>query len=816
MQDVDVTSLFLAHIAVADAQIHTREAQAIHQFLDSQGSGQSLKDEIQKIFADSDDKISQDEVIARLVRSNPETQRQALITGLAVAYSDGFFQVAERDLFLRLINRTGFLRDEYLDLKEMTLFLVQNDTITEQTVPLLHLVAETHKSLIQTLADHQQAEHTPSKPLLSGQEYDTAIRFCADIAMEDFRYVEHYFREGTESLQRISLAIQDTLHHMGQEEGVADSLKSLQTRVREKLLDRLEHYRKSINSKHQALRSYTVSFVGKTKVGKSTLHAVICGEGHEFIGVGKQRTTRYNRVYTWQNLRVIDTPGIGAPGGKTDEQIARSIVDESDIICFMTKNDSIQETEFEFLKFIRQWNKPILFLLNVKDNIEDPGRLRRYLEDSERWYNRNDEKSLAGHKERIRRYARTYYQNDRFRIYPVHLLAARMSQDSRYQKDAETLYTSSHMQDFLDALRQSILQEGVLRRSQTILDGMLAVIDETQRELDAFKQYLRETRSLLQRKGATLERDLQKQHATSARKLEATLRASFGALLSETYGFATLHYEETQEKIQQAWKNRLIQAKLEHKLETSLKRCIEEYREGVQGYLDEIGEDLKAAQKIRFEHGTFQGSSTFSYHTILDIGSLLGGVGGVAVGLLGLAGVLSATVIPPVAIAMAAIASLQLFKWFFKSKQQVHQEAIDTLYQSLNKHLEQQRDQTIQTIRQNFDQQHQQVLTHIQSLFASQVTAIDQVLAHFETFERQLRTHKREITRVFAWRIVNYAIHGGQNPPVAITDQAVSDTIAYTERNRGGRFIISCNTKAPSSLSEQLSDILQEEVIIRG
>ena len=44
--------------------------------------------------------------------------------------------------------------------------------------------------------------------------------------------------------------------------------------------------------------------------------------------------------------------GIGAPGGKTDEEIAESIVDESDVIWFLVKNDSIQESEFEFLWLI--------------------------------------------------------------------------------------------------------------------------------------------------------------------------------------------------------------------------------------------------------------------------------------------------------------------------------------------------------------------------------------------------------------------------------------------------------------------------------
>jgi predicted GTPase len=59
-------------------------------------------------------------------------------------------------------------------------------------------------------------------------------------------------------------------------------------------------------------------------------------------------------VYEWKNIRIIDTPGIGAPGGKTDEEIAQSVIEESDVICYVVTNDSIQESEFAFLKLLKE------------------------------------------------------------------------------------------------------------------------------------------------------------------------------------------------------------------------------------------------------------------------------------------------------------------------------------------------------------------------------------------------------------------------------------------------------------------------------
>lgn len=82
------------------------------------------------------------------------------------------------------------------------------------------------------------------------------------------------------------------------------------------------------------------------------------------IGVGKQRTTRFNRVYEWKNIRIIDTPGIGAPGGKSDEEIAESIIEESDVICYVVTNDSIQETEFNKLAFEKGYRWKMMLLIN--------------------------------------------------------------------------------------------------------------------------------------------------------------------------------------------------------------------------------------------------------------------------------------------------------------------------------------------------------------------------------------------------------------------------------------------------------------------
>lgn len=124
-----------------------------------------------------------------------------------------------------------------------------------------------------------------------------------------------------------------------------------------------------LDKKKRNIHYFTIAFMGRTKAGKSTLHKVVTQQDDDDIGIGKLRTTRYNRSWYWDRLRIVDTPGIGAPGGEVDTEIAKSIIDEADMICYIVTSDSIQETEFDFFETIKDRNKPLYIILNYKSNL---------------------------------------------------------------------------------------------------------------------------------------------------------------------------------------------------------------------------------------------------------------------------------------------------------------------------------------------------------------------------------------------------------------------------------------------------------------
>src|SRR5690606_13734316 len=159
-----------------------------------------------------------------------------------------------------------------------------------------------------------------------------------------------------------------------------DFIKNLNDNVRKEIKDSIEKNIEVLKKKQHNIDLFTIAFLGRTKAGKSTFHKVITGEQTDDIGVGKLRTTRYNRTFNWENIRVVDTPGIGAPGGKNDTETARSIIDEADLVCYVVTNDAIQETVFNFLKELKENNKPLFIILNCKENLEHPSKMKRFLE----------------------------------------------------------------------------------------------------------------------------------------------------------------------------------------------------------------------------------------------------------------------------------------------------------------------------------------------------------------------------------------------------------------------------------------------------
>jgi tRNA U34 5-carboxymethylaminomethyl modifying GTPase MnmE/TrmE/uncharacterized tellurite resistance protein B-like protein len=488
--------LLVTHMVCADQQIHSEESKALHELATQIEAGQSTLAEMEKILAQDDHQLSVEEIARRI----PSTQKnEAMCQILAIAYVDGFCSVLERKMAERVAQIWNWPKGEIQQQIEEAGAFSDTGFLDESNQQELSISARLlqkadsilSRGLVNKLANltgaEEKVEQLRQEILLSGPEYDEAIRQCAVIAKEDYKFAALALRSALSILYYLGKNLQKSIYEIqsktnskgqaNQAKEVAQQLELTQKSLSAEIIKEIEDVRESLRSKERALNHFSIAFMGKTKAGKSTLHAIVTNDGWEAIGVGKQRTTRCNRVYEWKNIRIIDTPGIDAPGGKSDEEIAESVIEESDVICYVVTNDSIQTTEFEFLHRLKKKAKPLIVLLNVKKNLRDSRHLEHFLKNPDKAFEMKGQSSLGGHIERIRRYAKEHYANDYFAIVPVMLLAAQLSREPEHENRKEELFKASRMQDFLDSIRESLIQYGTIRRSQTLLGSTVGAIN---------------------------------------------------------------------------------------------------------------------------------------------------------------------------------------------------------------------------------------------------------------------------------------------------------------------------------------------------
>jgi putative ribosome biogenesis GTPase RsgA/uncharacterized tellurite resistance protein B-like protein len=398
-EHLDYPFLLVTHMVCADQQIHSEESKALRELATQIGASQRTLAEMEKILAQEENHLSVED-LARKV--SPGEQSEAMSQMLAIAYVDGFCSALEREMaeqVARIWNwPAGEVQRQLAEAGAFTDTRFIGEHNQQQKVSFGARFLKGADSLLsRALVDNvakltgseQKVEQLRREILLTGPEYDEAIRQCAVIADEDYKFAELALQRALSALSKLGKNIQEAIEDIKHKTGskgqattakeVAKQLEDTRNSLSAEIIKEIENVRESLRAKERALNHFSITFMGRTKAGKSTLHAIVTDDGWDAIGVGKQRTTRFNRVYEWKNIRIIDTPGIGAPGGKSDEEIAKSIIDESDVICYVVTNDSIQESEFAFLRLLKEKAKPLIILLNVKNNLRDSRRLEHFL-----------------------------------------------------------------------------------------------------------------------------------------------------------------------------------------------------------------------------------------------------------------------------------------------------------------------------------------------------------------------------------------------------------------------------------------------------
>lgn len=290
-----------------------------------------------------------------------------------------------------------------------------------------------------------------------------------NVASKDYEDYESTFNKIFSECALLNSRLSYQLKNKVNSSLMQSALNNFLNEYSQKVISTISELKENVSKKELALNGFSIALMGRTKAGKSTLHYIMCNEGEDFIGKGGQRTTRFNRVFSWNNLKIIDTPGIGAgeEDGRKDEEIAMRVLSQADMVCFVVVDDTIQNDILELLNKIAEYHKPMLIVLNHKDDIENrKSHLKTFLKNPNEWRLTKGESNLTGYINRLKRNAEKHNYDKLMKVVPVFLLAAKLGKE----KNNEIMFQASNYNDFINSIQALVEENGLIYKSQTMLD----------------------------------------------------------------------------------------------------------------------------------------------------------------------------------------------------------------------------------------------------------------------------------------------------------------------------------------------------------
>ncbi|VEP11756.1 GTP-binding protein HSR1-related protein [Hyella patelloides LEGE 07179] len=826
LKQLDYKFLLFVHLICADKQIHSEEIKYLKKLGDLANISQATKDEIEKIFAQDSHHLTINCITKQIsIGEQSEVMRQIL----AIAYADGYFAPSEREMLDRLASLWSWSQtemDRMIAEVESSSDRGSNNDDSDQTelsFAAKLLKNEKKSALSRAIIDMatkvapevigQKVERLEREILLSGAEYDEVIKHCSKIAQEDYQYAELAFKKTESTLKTLILSLEEVIARIDNDNSKAKTAKEVAKQLEDskqsldaEIIKKLAQVKESHQAKQRALNQFSIAFMGRTKAGKSTLHSIITQDGWESIGVGKQRTTRFNRVYQWKNIRIIDTPGIGAAdaGGRDDEEIAKSIVDEADVICYVVTNDSIQEPEFQFLKLLKEKAKPLIILLNIKYNLRDSRRLQHFLKNPNKLFVKDGKSGISGHIDRICRYAKQYYANDYFDIVPVMLLAAQLSSEPEHQKDKDKLYRASRIQDFLDSIRESLIKHGAIRRSQTFLGSTVGAVEYPNQWIKTQKKAYQSFSNTLKSKQENIRWDIKKAQKNSCEYLEKQIETIFKDIINAISQFAEDNWKADEYTLNCAWKQKIKDIKLQELIQISNKEAVEKFNQAVKESLEEVEKELILTSQLNFGEFELQSQNVFDNKNLLKIGgSILAVVGA---GLMFFA--------PPIAVAVGLFGTgLNLISNLFTSKAEKRREAVAQISDSLRSQIKQQKQSVLTQSINNLELYCSDISKEIASYFKKLTEGLDDISYQLENARSSLDIIIDYLNYGYAKRIIDWTSE--QYEPLTVAN--AKKIIAKVDRKFGHCLKIQTKNEIEHQKPlEEIKHILQEDIAINS
>ena len=634
----------------------------------------------------------------------------------------------------------------------------------------------------------------------SDVDYKSMIEKCAEVAKEDFSVVMPSYSEvvqiGRLCIDQLNKYKRSLSLETGLSTEVASIVKIFIDVLNNSVLEQSKLAEKSLVQKERTISDFTISLIGRTKAGKSTLHAILTNQGYDKIGVGRQRTTRYNRVYQWNLLRLIDTPGIGSAeaDGRSDDEIAESVLGESDVICFVVVDDSILKDVLEFIEKVAALNKPIIILLNHKDNIANNVKYKRFVEKPFDWLMSEGESNLQGHINRIQKYANDRDFGSLVKVFPVFLLAAQMSGVEKYSEFSELLWENSNMDSFIEQLKIWISSAGTIKRSQTILDEAIHIFSKSKKLILAAQGPVVEQIKKLTEQQTEKVSALQQARVVAINNIKSILEEKFDNLArNEALLFAEEVYGQKND-ISEKWKNYLERIDFENEVKVAIEAEITTYSKKLDDTINDLFEDFYYSLKTSFKFGNIDIPLQLDLKSITRLaGSALGVAGSIVLFILGASN-------PVGWILTGAGILVGLGSLLFSSKEKKRQKAINKVYNAIKDSIIEQSPAQIENTVSEINGELTKSIGRVDNLFSDFIKGLGETINISNHMTQGYEAQICLINKVYAWRILNFLKHRS----VDYSPKKVSSDIISVDRSEKG--IIKIQSKHGKGLDTDVLD----------
>lgn len=587
----EVTYLLGCYIIIADREINQLEVD----FLDSiypLDKDDDLYKERLAIFSDEEDCIKEKSLIykLRLLTLTDIEKNKLLRFVVQVAYADDFVSNQERQIIDNVSTALEVSAINFLNEEEAN---SERRIKSEQLSGIERAIGQVESFLYDNFAGKNKSKTTDR--LLRSLAYSTALEKITKTATVNLSRVSRIMNSINMHLTNTYNEISNTHIKKGDSskevQEVAKLIEETANHFKELIHVSLQENIEVLEKKRRNIKYFTIAFMGRTKAGKSTMHKVITQQENDDIGIGQLRTTRYNRSWYWEKLRIVDTPGIGAPGGETDTEIAKSIIDEADIICYVVTSDSIQETEFDFFDTIKERNKPLYIILNVKSNLNQEIRLKRFVSSPDSWRTTDGQQSISGHIERIHDKLDGKYNMSAVEIIPIHLLAAQIGISHKYGKDiSKKLIEGSNIMEFIRTVKKEVHSSGNLKKSLSIIDGTSYQIHSISKTIANDSAKISEAIEILDKKTDKFQKFISSESSRLQNDIKTIFKSAKAELYNRASSFASEHYND--DNAGKHWQDDSVVKSIFSRLSDKLKTRMEDFNEKVKSEMDEIASDI--------------------------------------------------------------------------------------------------------------------------------------------------------------------------------------------------------------------------------